>query len=139
MHSLQDYLCTHCPSGYDHGENGKCVITFDQQITVINDAITELMGRIPDKKYNQKWEGKMSQRIGQLEEATNEEKSRCDTTSTSAFIIAGVTESSECELAAVINAALLETTEEWICGKKESKKFTKQFPKLLKQFNKKNC
>jgi len=125
------YQCLHCPFCTTQSR------TFDQQKTMINDVIhLKLFNLISNNKSNFKWKNKLESKINDLE-PTNEDKSRCDppfipTTLT----IGGAT---KCELAESVIDALKETAQEWICSKKQARKFKKQFGKLLKKFNKKNC
>jgi hypothetical protein len=180
VHSAQSYICMHCPPGYIHSEDNKCIDvnecltenvcgqtdegenalqcvntpkgykclacpfcttqsrTFDQQIAMINEVVhIKLFSLIRDNKPNRKWKTKLTSKITQLEEATNEDKSRCNPPFIPTTLFLGG--ATNCELVESISAALIETANEWICNKKQSKKMKKQFGKLLKKFYKKNC
>ena len=111
--------------------------TFDQQIIMIKSVVNHVKSRIPDNKFKKRWEKKLSEKIAQLEEATNDDKSRCNPNLIQTTpAIGGLT---ECELAWDINTALIDTAEEWICDKKQSRKFKKQFQNILGIFRRKNC
>ena len=104
-------------------------------ITKIN--FQKLFSLIRDNKPNRKWKTKLTSKISQLEEATNEDKSRCHPPFIPTTLFLGG--ATNCELVESISAALIETANEWICSKKQSRKMKKQFGKLLNKFNKKKC